>query len=231
MSQHAGSADDEGIQLTYSTLPPGKRPPTPPATPPHNEEPEPRESEPARASQSAWPRLYHRVLTQAFLGALFALGVLLGMVVSESAVSVHFPSKSPVDSLASSSPLLAHPGETTNTMQAAYPGTGGGAPTPKAAAVDARFAIVTLGILCLFNACAGVPLDVPAGQRVYALEGGASCTTLSAVELEGHRVQTVYCRLDQPNVFTASFDGVPFDCVGSRLGCHFVVPVETTNGR
>jgi hypothetical protein len=96
---------------------------------------------------------------------------------------------------------------------------------------DARYAIVSLGIGCLIDACAGMRLDVPAGQRVYALKGGVSCTTLSTAELVGQRTQAVYCRLDQPNVFTASFDGAPFDCVGSRLGCHFVVRVETTNGR
>jgi hypothetical protein len=72
------------------------------------------------------------------------------------------------------------------------------------------------------------------GQRIYALQGGQSCTTASAVEVVGNRDQNiyyVYCRLDQPSGLTPSFDGAQFDCVGSRLGCHPLLAVETTNGR
>ena len=72
---------------------------------------------------------------------------------------------------------------------------------------------------------------LPAGQRVYALQAGVSCTSTTPLDVVGHHEQYVYCRLDQPNVFAATFDGAPFYCVGSRLGCHFVVQVETTNGR
>src|SRR5215472_10413048 len=79
MSQHAGSADDESIQLTYSSLPPGKRS----RTPPHARRgPAPGGPGPVRASRGAWPHSHHRLLNAASLGALFALGVLLGTVVS-----------------------------------------------------------------------------------------------------------------------------------------------------
>ena len=73
---------------------------------------------------------------------------------------------------------------------------------------------------------------VPAGQHVFAPQGGISCTTTNAVELVGHREAYVYCRLDQADVFTfISFDGAQFYCVGSRLGCQNVVVVDMTNGR
>jgi hypothetical protein len=158
------------------------------------------------------------VLTGVFLSALFALGVMLGTVVSGYAASLHYL------------PMLARPGvNTTLATQSSADGTVPGA----AAAVDAHFAIVTLGIRCLRDRCDTPDASqyVPAGQRIYALEGEASCTTMSAAVIVGQRTQAVYCRLDQPNVYVTSFDGAPFDCVGSRLGCHFVVRVETTNGR
>jgi hypothetical protein len=110
------------------------------------------------------------------------------------------------------------------------PATGVGDVPVTAAALDARFAIVTLGIQCLPDACDG-SWYVPAGQPLYALQAGRSCTTTTPVEVVGRRLQYVYCRLDQPNVYAATFDGAQFDCVGSRLGCHFVLRVETTNGR
>jgi hypothetical protein len=116
-----------------------------------------------------------------------------------------------------------------NTTLATQPGAVGGVPVIPAA-LDARFTIVTMGIRCRLDPCDATQY-VPASQRVYALRGGWSCTTLSAVEVVDHRKQYVYCRHDQPNVFTSTFDGAQFDCVGSRLGCHFVVRVETTNGR
>lgn len=219
MSQHTGSADDEGIELTYSSLLPGKRLHTSLAALPHNGRLAPGEPEPVRASRGAWPYPYHRVLTGTFLGALLALGVLLGMAVSDYAASRH--------SLPSSVPMLSRPGVPTTLVT---PPGAVSAVSEATAAVDARFAIVTLGIGCLPDLC-NVSQYVPAGQRVYALHGGWSCTTLSAAKVVDHHEQYVYCRLDQPNVFTATFDGAPFDCVGSRLGCHFVVQVETTNGR
>jgi hypothetical protein len=123
-------------------------------------------------------------------------------------------------------PMLSRPSVTTTP--ATQLGTVGS--RPLTATLDARFAIVTLGIQCLRDACDGSPY-VSAGQHINALRGAWSCTTLSAAEVVGHHDQYIYCRLDQPNVFTATFDGAPFECVGSRLGCHFVVRVETTNGR
>jgi hypothetical protein len=226
MSQHAGSADEEGIHLTYSSLsslPPGKRLPTPLAALPHNGEPEP---EPVLATWGAWPHSYRRALNLALLGALFALGVVLGTVVSGYAVSLH----SPPGSLPSSSPMLSRP-NVTSTLAAQHRAVG---TVPEAAvAVDARFAVVTLGIGCIRDLCdtPDATKYVPAGQRVRALQGDWSCTTLSAVTLRGHTAQDVYCRLEQPNVFASTFDGAQFDCVGSWLGCHFVAGVETTNGR
>jgi hypothetical protein len=223
MSQHVGSADDEGIHLTYSSLPPGKRLPTPRAALPHDGEPEPGS---VLASSGAWPHAYRRALNLALLGALFALGVVLGTVVSGYAASLH----SPPASLPNSSPMLSRPNVTsTLATQHGAVGTVPGA----AAAVDARFAVVTLSIRCPRDLCDTTDATqyVPAGQRVYALQGDWSCTTLSAVTLRGHTAQDVYCRLEQPNVFAATFDGAPFDCVGSWLGCHFVAGVETTNGR
>ena len=211
IAQHMGPEDEEGMQLTYSSLPPDTGLHIPPAAPPQDVDPDPR---PTWASQGAWPHRYHRLLNAAFLGALFALGVLLGTVVSKYVASLR--------SLPSSAPMLSRPG--VSTKPATQPGAVG------AAAVDARFAIVTLGIRCRRDACDGSQY-VPAGQRINALQAGWSCTTLSIVMITDHNVEDLYCRLDQPNVFSATFDGAPFDRVGSRLGCHLVVQVQTTNGR
>src|SRR5262245_900704 len=87
MSQHAESAGDEGIQLTYSSLAPGKRLHTPPAAFPRNEELAPGAPGPIRGSRGAWPHANHRVLNAAFRAAQIALGVLLGAVVSGYAAS------------------------------------------------------------------------------------------------------------------------------------------------
>lgn len=226
MSQHTGSADDEGIHLTYSSLsslPPGKRLPTPLAALPHDGEPKPG---PVLASWGAWPHSYRRALNLVLLSALFALGVMLGTVVSGYDASLH----SPPGSLPSSSRMLSRPNVTsTLATQHSAVGTVPGA----AVAADARFAVVTLGIGCIRDLCdtPDATQYVPAGQRVHALHGDWSCTTLSAVTLRDHTAQDVYCRLEQPNVFASTFDGALFDCVGSWLGCHFVVGVETTNGR
>jgi hypothetical protein len=220
MAQHKESTDDEGIQLTYSSLVPGKRLQTPAVALLHDVGPAP---EPVHTSWGAWPHSYHRVLNLTFLSALFALGVLLGTVVSGYAASLRSPPMS--------APMVSRPG-VTSTL-ATQSGAVGVVPAPLTVAVDARFPIVTLSIRCLRNLCATLDgsQDVPAGLHVYALQGGWSCTTLSAVEVTERDEQYVYCRLDQPNVFTATFDGAPFDCVGSRLGCRFVMQVETTNGR
>ena len=102
---------------------------------------------PIQASHGAWPHSYHRVLNGAFLGVLFALGVLLGTVVSGYAGS-HGPASLP-----------SHPSLHT--------------PLP-ATPLDARFAVVTLGIECLRNLCDAPDGSeyVPVGQRVHALLGG-----------------------------------------------------------
>jgi hypothetical protein len=214
MSQHAGSADDEGIQLTYSSLLAGKRSQTPPTVLPHDGGPAPGEPGAVRGSRGAWPHPYHRVLNTASLGALFAVGVLLGTVMSGDAAPRRSQS------------MVSRPGVTTTL--ALHTGTVGAAPVTTAP--DAHFAILTLGIRCLRDLCDATQY-VPAGQRVYALQGGGSCTTMNAFMVVGYNAQYVYCRLDQPNVFTTTFDGAPFDCVGSRLGCRFVVQVETTSSR
>jgi hypothetical protein len=109
--------------------------------------------------------------------------------------------------------------------------TGGDAPAPLAStAPDARFAIAVLSVHCMLNPCDEVQ-NVAAGQRIYPEQDGIPCTTTSAIVIVGHGERYVYCRLDLPNVFTYTFDGAQFDCVGSWLGCHTVVIVDTTNGR
>jgi len=175
---------------------------------------------PVRSSRGAWPRAYRRALTVAFLGALLALGVLLGTLAAGQA---------PLPRPLSSSPSR-HGVDTTRATQ---PGAISGVPAPATnplATPDARFAIATLDIRCLLDSCEATQY-VPAGQHVYALQAGVTCTTTSATALVGHGEQYVYCRLDQPNVFAYTFDGAQFGCVGSRFGCHNVVRVETTNGR
>jgi hypothetical protein len=155
------------------------------------------------------------VLHATFLGAVLALGMVLGTVLSGHAATLR------------SSSLPSRPSLPTLPTT---PATDLGGVPVTAATLDTRFAIVTLGIQCLHDAC-DESRYVSAGQPIYALQAGWSCTTLSAAEVVGHQEQYVYCRLAQPNVFAATFDGAPFDCVGSQLGCHFVVQVETTNGR
>jgi hypothetical protein len=105
MSQHARSAGDEGIQLIYSSLLPDKRFYTLPAALLNGGEPALGEPGLVRASRSTWPWAYHRVLTGTFLGALFALGVLLGTVVLGYVASLR--------SLPSSPPVTVRPGEMT----------------------------------------------------------------------------------------------------------------------
>jgi hypothetical protein len=99
----------------------------------------------------------------------------------------------------------------------------------KALAPDARFAIATLSVHCFLNLCAEAQLVSP-GQRIYSMQEGVTCTTTSGIAVVGDAERFVYCRVEQPNLFTYSFDGAQFDCVGSRLGCHNVVIVDTTNG-
>jgi hypothetical protein len=215
MQHNPSSADDEDIQVAYSTLTPRQRTSTPFVTPPHDSESE--QPGPIRASLGAWPRTYHRLLNAAFLGAVLALGMLLGTVMSGPYASLRSRS------MPSHSSLQVLPTRVPATVLSGVPVT--------ATRLDARFAIVTLGIQCLRAACDGSWYVVPAGQEIYALQAGTSCTTTTPVEVVGGGLHYVYCRLDQPNVYTSSFDGAQFLCIGSRLGCHFVLRVEMTNGR
>jgi hypothetical protein len=214
MLHNPSGADDEGIRVTYSALTPGQGATTPFASPPHDAEPEPGT---VRASHQAWPRAYHRLLNAAFLGAVLVLGVLVGTVMSGSVVSFR----------SASTPSHTGLNQSTTRMPAIVRG---GVPNT-AAPLDARFAIVSLGIQCMRAACSNGSWFMPAGQHIYSLQAGVSCTTATPVEVVNDRIQYVYCRLDQPDVYTSTFDGTQFACTGSRLGCHFVLRVATTNGR
>src|SRR5262249_10104568 len=168
-----------------------------------------------RSSRDAWPHVYRRALTMAFNGAVFALGLFLGVLAPGPA---DWPFLSPHTALSQN----AH---SPVTMQHA---SSDGAAT--SATSNAPFAIATLRVHCMLSPCAETQY-VPAGQRVYATQGDVTCTTTNAVEVVGQRREYVYCRLDQPGTFTYTFDGSQFDCVGSWLGCHNVVEVDMTNGR
>lgn len=195
------------------TLTPGKRSLTQFAAPaPHDEEPE---LGLIPVACGAWPRSYHRLLNTACFGAVLMLGMLLGSILSGYAASL------------GSSSLLARP--RVSTLLPATPDTVGDGVPVTVAALDARFAIVTLGIRCPSDFCEG-SRHVPAGQRIYALQEGVSCTTASAVEVAARGVAYVYCRLDQPNRFTTAFNGAEFACF-CRPGRRVVLRVETTNGR
>jgi hypothetical protein len=216
MTQDTWSADDEGIQLTYSTLPPGNRSHSSPDLL-RDEQPEPA---PVQAPWGVLPQSSRRVLNAAFVGAVLGVGMLVGSVLLAPALSLR-PASMP------SAPNL---GPSVHTLPTRTPAPALGAATDTVATVDARFAILSLGVHCVPDACSE-SRPVPAGQHIYALQGGWSCTTLRSGEVVDHDQQVIYCRLDQPNVFNATFDGAPFDCVGARLGCHFVLAVKTTDGR
>jgi hypothetical protein len=96
-------------------------------------------------------------------------------------------------------------------------------------ALDARFAIATLSIHCFLNPCSETQVVAP-GQRIYSADG-VTCTTTSGVTVVSESERFLYCRVEKPNMFAFNFDGAHFDCIGSRLGCHDVMIVDTTNGR
>jgi hypothetical protein len=168
-----------------------------------------------RSSRDAWPYGYRRVLSMAFHGAVFALGLFLGTLapgyIGWSPLAPHLPSN-----------------HTTHSPVATQHASTGG--TSTRATPDAAFAVAILRVHCIQNPCAETQF-VPAGQHVYALQRGISCTTTNAIEVVGQREAYVNCRLDQPDVFTYSFNGAQFNCVGSQLGCHNVVVVDMTNDR
>jgi hypothetical protein len=158
----------------------------------------------------------------AFLGAVFALGVFLGTAVAAPVAAL----RSSSHSSSHSSPLPPHP--PLSAVGTNHSGTVS-AKTAVLSTVDAPFGIVTLGVQCILDLCEGGQY-VSSGQRIYAPQGGWSCIITNADGIVGHSERYIYCQLEQPSVFTSTFDGAQFDCVGSRLGCHFVLRVETTNG-
>jgi hypothetical protein len=176
------------------------------------------EHRPVGSVRDVWPLAYRRMFRVIFCCALLVLGMLLGALTPGQAVALFHISAAP----------SARPAMSTPPTVASERGTGWDAPAPLMP--DARFAIAVLSVHCLLNSCDEVQ-DVAAGQHIYPRQEGVPCTTVSAVAVVGRGERFVYCRLDQPNVFAYSFDGARFDCVGSLLGCHNVVIVDTTNGR
>jgi hypothetical protein len=178
------------------------------------------EQRPVGKWRGVWPPAYRRALGVVFLGAMLAISIVLGIVAPGPAIAplFHLPAAT----------LSARPGVSTRPPAAAAPGRK--ARGKIAATPDARFAIATLSVHCFLDSCAGVQPVAP-GQRIYSSRGGITCTTTSSVAIVGHSERFVYCRVEQPKVFAYSFDGAQFDCVGSWLGCHNVMIVDTTNGR
>jgi hypothetical protein len=176
--------------------------------------------------RDAWPLAYRRTFHALFLCALLALGMLLGTLLGARAPG---QAVAPLFGIPAA-PSARHGVSTPPIPTSGTSGTGTDGDAPAPSTPDARFAIATLSVHCTLNPCDEVQ-DVAAGQRIYPWQGGVACTTTSAVVIVGHGECYVYCRLDQPNVFTYTFDGAQFDCVGSWLGCHTVVSVDTTNGR
>ena len=203
MAKHTWPSDDETSDVTYSTQSLWQS----------------GERQPVGAWRGTLPLAYRRTLGMALLAALLVPGMWFGILAPGPAVAplFHFPAVPSAREGVSTSPVVAS-------------GPGGEARVTAAPLPDARFAIATLSIHCVLTPCDEVQ-DVAAGQRVYPLQEGVPCTTTGAVIVVGQSERFVYCRLDQPNVFAYTFDGAQIDCVGSRLGCHNVVIVDTTNGR
>jgi hypothetical protein len=167
-----------------------------------------------------WPLGYRRALGVVFLSALLAMSMVLGILAPGPAIE-------PLFHLPAASSVTRH--RVSRTPPATL-GSGRKAGVTATPAPDAAFAIATLGVHCFFDSCVGV-LPVAPGQRIYSTRKGITCTTTGSVAVVGHSERVVYCRVEQPNVFDYSFDGAQFDCVGSWLGCHNVMIVDTTNGR
>jgi hypothetical protein len=170
--------------------------------------------------RGVWSPAYRRALGTIFVGALLAMSMALGILAPGPTIAplFHLPAGT----------LSAHPGASTTPPAAAAPG--GKEVVMTGPAPDARFAIAALSVHCMLNPCDEVQY-VAAGQRIYPRQEGVPCTTISGIAVVGHSERYVYCRLDQPNVYTYNFDAAQFDCVGSQLGCHTVMVVDTTNGR
>jgi hypothetical protein len=79
MPQNPWSAEDEDIRVTYSPVLPYQHSSPQDAAGPPDGEPEPG---PLQAARGAWPRPYYRLLNAGSLGAVFALGMVLGAVLS-----------------------------------------------------------------------------------------------------------------------------------------------------
>jgi hypothetical protein len=169
--------------------------------------------------RGAWPVGHRRTFRVAFLCALLALGMLLNAIAPVSAPIFHTPAA-----------RATHQAVTTSQAATPRAGVGEVAPESVSSVSDARFAIASLSVHCFLNPCDEVE-NVAAGQHIFPIQEGTPCTIIGSVVVVGHSERFVYCRLDQPNVFTETFDGAQFDCVGSWLGCHNVMVVDTTNGR
>jgi hypothetical protein len=173
-----------------------------------------------RSVRDAWPLAYRRTFCVIFYGALLALGMLLGALTPGRAVAPFFH-------IFAAPP--ARQGVSTTSTAALETGEDALAlSTPVVS--DTRFAIAVLSVHCMLNPCHEVQY-VAAGQRIYPRQEGVPCTTISGLAVVGHGERYLYCRLDQPNVYSYNFDGAQFDCVGSQLGCHTVMIVDTTNSR
>jgi hypothetical protein len=168
--------------------------------------------------RGAWPTAYRRALGVVFLGGLLALSMLVGILTPGPTVALLWHR---------SAATSAHHG--VSTLPSAGLWGDGKTLVTAVPASDARFAIATLGVHCLLNPCAEAQVVAP-GQRIYSTQEGVTCITTSGMAVEGHGEHFVYCRVETPNMFTYRFDGAQFDCVGSRLGCHNVMIVDTTNG-
>jgi hypothetical protein len=170
--------------------------------------------------RGVWPVGYRRALGVVFVGTLLAMGMVLGILAPGPAIE-------PLFHLPAATSATRH---TMSTTPPAAAGLGRKTGMTASPAPDARFAIATLTVHCFVDSCAGVQRVAP-GQRIYSTQEGITCTITSSIAVVGHSERFVYCRVEQPNVFAYSFDGAQFDCVGSWLGCHNDMIVDTTNGR
>jgi hypothetical protein len=183
------------------------------------------EHRPMRSVRGAWPLAYRRTFRVIFCSALLALGMLLGARTPGRPVAPFFH----IFAAPSARQGVSTP--STAALETAEDALAPSTPVVLDALVlDARFAIATLVVHCILNPCAEAQA-LAAGLRIYPRQAGVSCTTISGIAVVSSGESSVYCRLDQPNVYTYNFDAAQFDCVGSQLGCHTVMIVDSTNGR